>query len=226
MVLRPEPGAAQTAARLTALGVPVRRQPLFAVRPVTWHAPDPDRFDALLLTSANAVRHAGPELQRLRALPVLAVGAATAAVASAAGLTVELIGNADAAALVERGRAAGFARLLHLAGRERTQTGAAVVTVYGSDPAPIDAATARGWADQVALRHSPRAARRFAALADAHGVDRTRIAVAALSAAVADAAGDGWGLRVAADRPADAALVALTAALIDQPGVRADNRAR
>jgi uroporphyrinogen-III synthase len=35
--------------------------PLFAIVPLDWTAPDPAQFDGLVLTSANAVRHAGEE---------------------------------------------------------------------------------------------------------------------------------------------------------------------
>ena len=42
--------------------------PLFAIEPVEWRPPDPAQFDALLLTSANAIRCGGPALDRLKPL--------------------------------------------------------------------------------------------------------------------------------------------------------------
>ena len=57
-VLRPEPGASATLGRAQAMGLAAFAMPLFAVEPVAWTAPAPHDFDALLLTSANAVRHA------------------------------------------------------------------------------------------------------------------------------------------------------------------------
>ncbi len=77
-VLRPEPGNAATAARIAAAGARTIRLPLFAVGPLAWTPPDPAVHDALLLTSANAVRQAGPGLAGYRTLPVHAVGAAPA----------------------------------------------------------------------------------------------------------------------------------------------------
>ena len=65
-------------------------------------------------------------------------------------------------------------------------------------------------AGTVALLHSARAARRLAALVDGR---RSAISLAALSPAVAAAAGAGWGHVAAADAPSDAALVALAATL-------------
>ena len=55
--------------------------PLFSVESLAWKVPDAASFDALLLTSANAVRQAGAGLTQLRGLPVHAVGAATATAA-------------------------------------------------------------------------------------------------------------------------------------------------
>lgn len=226
IVLRPEPGNARTAARLQAVGVSATRCPLFAVAPIKWEPPDPARYDALLLTSANAVRHAGPGLRGLSPLPAVAVGAATAATAREAGLRVALTGTGGVAALVEAARAAGFERLLHLAGRDRVTSPAAdAVIVYASDAVAIDPATVRGWAGRVALLHSTRAARRFAELVDAPD-KRAAIGIAALSPAVLAAAGEGWAIHAAADLPRDAALVAVARALIDQPGLATDKRGR
>ena len=87
IVVRPEPGCAATLAAARELGFAAEGHPLFAVRALGW-APPPAQFDALLIGSANAVRHAGPGLAAYAALPVYAVGAATAAAAREAGLTV------------------------------------------------------------------------------------------------------------------------------------------
>lgn len=199
--------------------------PLFAVSPAPWSPPDPARYDALLLTSANAARLAGPGLRALADLPTLAVGEATAAAAWKAGLRIAAIGDADAAALVARARRARFARLLHLAGRERVVlAGVDQLTVYASEPLPVAADQVRRWVGRLALLHSPRAACRFAALVDEHGVDRTEIGLAALSPAVLDAAGNGWAMVAASATPADAALTRLARELIDQPWRRADKR--
>ena len=225
LVLRPEPGNARTAARLAALGFSVLRCPLFTVHPVAWFSPELAGYDSLLLTSANAVRHAGPGLALLAGLPVLAVGSATAAAARAAGLDVALTGDGGVDALLWLARARGHARPLHLAGRDRTGATDAL-TVYASDPVPVAASTVRGWAGRAALLHSVRAARCFAGLADAHRLDRSEIGIAALSPAVAAAAGEGWAVCRAAERPDDAMLVALVGRLIDRPGLATDKGRR
>ena len=83
IVLRPEPGASATVERAQALGLDAFAIPLFRVEPIAWTAPDAGQFEGLLLTSANAVRHGGDQLERLRGLPVYVVGEATAEAARA-----------------------------------------------------------------------------------------------------------------------------------------------
>ena len=114
-VLRPEPGNAATAARIEALGLRAIRLPLFAVRALDWIRPDPATHDALVLTSANAIRFGGAGLAVIRHLPVLAVGPKTAEIARAAGFDVMAVGDGDAAALIALAEARGIDRALHLA---------------------------------------------------------------------------------------------------------------
>lgn len=205
LVLRPEPGNARTCAALRAAGVEAIALPLFAVAPCAWDVPDAGAHDALLLTSANAVRHAGDGLRMLSHLPVVAVGAATAAAARAAGLKVSIVGHGDAAQAVAL--AARYPRLLHLAGRDRVeQPGVTARTVYASELVPVDDDVMAAARDAVVLLHSRRAAARFVDLLGQGPRDRVRIA--ALSPAVARAAGGGWRAVEVAPDPSDAALVA------------------
>ena len=212
LVLRPEPGNAATCARLRALGVPTIAVPLFAVRPVAWRPPSPETYDALLFTSANAARHAGAGLASLAALPVVAVGEATAAAARAIGLRVAVTGTRDAATTLA---AAPFGRVLHLAGKHRgALPDVDAITVYESAASAVAPDALRRASGAVALLHSPRAAARFAALIPPQ--ERAAIALAALSASVAAAAEHGWRDVAAAPRPTDQALVALAASMIDR----------
>lgn len=215
-VLRPEPGNAATCARARAAGLDVTALPLFVVEPLPWIPPDPAEHDALLLTSANSVRHAGAGLSAFARLPVLAVGAATADAARMAGLDVMMAGSHDAAALIADS-GARWHRLLHLGGRETTIAAGGIVTrsilVYASVARPVDDAAIAGLAGAVPLLHSARAAATFAALADRAGLDRATMAVAAISDAVAVAAGAGWAAVAIAPAPTDAALIAAAARL-------------
>lgn len=207
LVVRPEPDNARTVARLRAGGGAALAWPLFAPAPVAWDVPDVAAHDALLVTSANAVRLGGPRLARLAMLPVVAVGAETAAVAAAAGFTVAAIGTGDVAAALAAGRAIGLERPLHLAGREHVDSGQPTTIVYASADVATDAvAFAAAAAGRIVLLHSVRAATRVAALIPAH---REATGIAALSAKVRAAAGDNWGVALVADVPTDAALCAL-----------------
>ncbi len=121
LVTRPEPGATATASRLAAMGFAPIVLPLTEIvaTPPAAHGP----CDAVVATSANALRHApAGYLADLTDKRLYAVGAATAAAARRAGfadIAVAAGTAADLAALIAREAAPG-ARLLHLAGRDRT----------------------------------------------------------------------------------------------------------
>lgn len=218
-VLRPEPGASATVERARARGLDAFAIPLFAIEPVDWPAPDPGDFDALLLTSANALRSAGQQLAGLRALPVHAVGAATAEAAREAGFDIASTGDAGVERLL--GSIEPGLRLLHLCGEDRrtSATGGHQVTavpVYRARPRDeADLGQAEG---SVALIHSPRAGERFARLVDELGIARATIAIAAISGAAAAAAGGGWASVEAAESPDDDALLALAERLCNKLG--------
>lgn len=209
-VLRPEPGNAATAGRIEALGLRAIRLPLFAVQPVDWTPPDAAAHDALLLTSANAIRFGGEGLAAILHLPVLAVGTQTAEIARAAGFDVMAVGDSDAAALIALAEARGIKRALHLAGRDRSIDAggpvSSVITVYASEAVAISAAQLSTLEGSTALLHSMRAAKRLATLTAGPDIQRS-IGIAALSPAIATAAGTGWEWSAIAPAPTDTALI-------------------
>ena len=209
LLLRPEPGLGRSADRARTLGLDPVLCPLFEIQPLPWTAPEPADYDGLLLTSANAVRYAGPQLGTLSALPVYAVGAATAKVAREAGLRVAATGEAGVEDLLAN--LDGRRRLLHLAGEHRHDPGGPhridSVPVYRSAAIPDPALP--GLADLVIAVHSPRAGARLGELAG----DRSRAAIAAISAAAGEACGNGWFQVAIASRPDDDSLLALAARL-------------
>lgn len=210
VVLRPPERAAATLARIAEAGGEGANLPLFALVPLAWTAPDPGGFDALALTSANAVRLAGPGLAALAALPAYAVGEATAAAARDAGLTVTHVGDSDAAALFAAMADAGISRMLWLAGEDRRAVPATpavtVIATYRAAPIAVPPEALTFVEDAVVLVHSPRAAARLAELVSP--AVRDAIALVAISPAARDAAGPGWASAEAASEPSDAALVA------------------
>ena len=213
LVLRPEPGASATVERARAMGLDAIAIPLFEVEPVAWEAPEAGSFDGLLLTSANSVRLGGEGLKALRGLKTYAVGEATAEAAREAGFDVAATGDAGVDRLL--GSIEPDLKLLHLCGADRREPREprqqiTAVAVYRARPVAADLSAAK---DCVALIHSPRAGRRFAELVS----DRGSVAIAAISQAAADAAGDGWRSVEVAAEPNDEALLALAARLCDKP---------
>lgn len=213
LILRPEPGASETARAAARLGLKAEIRSLFTIGAVGWEAPDPDRYDALMMTSANAARMAGERLHLYAGLPLYAVGGRTAAALAEAGLPDARIGPGDAQGLAAMMAGDGRRRILHPCGADRRDFDPGTlqidaIEVYRAnivDPPP-------GFADaagHVALLHSPRAARIFAGLAPAH----RDVRIAAISTATAEAAGEGWAARAVAVTPDDAALLAAAAGL-------------
>lgn len=213
IILRPEPGATETGVRANAAGLTAGKVPLFAAGAIDWTAPNPHAFDALLITSANAPRFAGPGLASLASLPVWCVGAASAAAAKAAGLDVRHIGQHGAQAALDAASSVGVRHMLWLAGQERTAVTPPAgltllaVPVYHARPLPVSRDQLAGPA--VALVHSKRAARRLASLAP----DRSQLHLVAISPAVTDAAGTGWASVTTAAQPDDGEMVAIAAQL-------------
>lgn len=207
LILRPEPGASETAARARAIGLEPVVAPLFAIEEVAGPPVEAVRYEAVLLTSANGARNA-PE--GLTGLPCFAVGESSAAAARAAGFGEIRTGLWDGAAAAAMMAAAGVKRALHLCGRDHVAIEAEGVeierrVVYAAEPVP------RGPFEgpAVAMIHSARAGARFALLAG----DRTAIAIAAISPAAAAAAGEGWAAKAVAAAPRDQALLELAAKL-------------
>jgi len=203
LVLRPEPGASETVERARELGLKAIAIPLFEIELLPWETPDAAGFDGLLLTSANAVRGAGNQLQSLRGLRAYAVGEATAEAAREAGFDIAATGDSGVDRLLDS--IDPNLKLLHLSGQERRDPENARQTitpliVYRA--VPIEAELPDSG---VALIHSPRAGRRLAELA----INRGNIAIASISAAAAEAVGDGWLEVEAAEQPNDNALLAL-----------------
>ena len=145
LITRPEPGASETAARVAAMGLRPVVAPLLEIRSTRVSLPPPEQIAAVLLASGSAV---GPLPETYLAIPVLTVGAATAARARQAGFAnvVSADGDASALAALVRSRlnplggalllAAGRRQSLALAGELRA-SGFRVTrrVVYSAEPA-------------------------------------------------------------------------------------------
>lgn len=212
LILRPQPGANETADRARERGLQPVVAPLFEIEPLEWTPPSPDLFDAILITSANAVRNGGAGLGPFLAKPCYAVGEATAAAARDAGFADVRTGPSDGGAVAVMMAAEGVRTAFHPGAAETVpiaQPGVVIehVPVYSSVAADrlSDVADTALRSNAVVLLHSPRAA---AAFSEHIGSRRERTRIAAISDAAAAAAGTGWaGVGVALE-PRDDALLA------------------
>jgi uroporphyrinogen-III synthase len=222
VAIRPEPGCTATVEAGAEIGLAIEGRPLFEVHSVAWDPPPAEAVDALLLGSANAVRHGGLALEAFSGRPVYAVGETTAAAAEAAGFSVAVTGQGGLQAVLDT--LAGPLRLLRLTGVEHVpltaSPGIEIVTriVYDSAPLPLPEALARRLGEgALVLLHSAAAARHFAGECDRCGVPRSAISLAALGPRIAAAAGEGWREVRPAAEPLEAALLALALDMCHEP---------
>lgn len=122
LVTRPEPGASRTGGRLAASGFVPLLLPMTEIVPLPVDAALPSRVDAVVVTSANALRHCPPDwVAGLAGTLLFAVGAETGSLARSLGFSgvVEGPGNAlDLAELVSDRLGKG-SQLLYLCGKVR-----------------------------------------------------------------------------------------------------------
>ena len=221
LILRPEPGASMTAKRAFDEGWRPVVSPIFRIEPIAWAQPPAADYDALMVTSANAVRQAGKAIRAYAEIPAYAVGDATARALKAAGFSDIRTGRGDAAIMIEAAAENGVKSALHLAGEDYRDVGHEAIAidrriVYRS--ASLDgfgdkAVAALRESGSVVLLHSGRAAEHFIHLLEATRIPRGRIRIAALAPAILTAAGPGWRRSIAAAKPDDAALLAAAARL-------------
>jgi len=220
LILRPEPGASRTAAAAAGLGLDPVTAPLFEVKAVQWRPPPLWAYDAVILTSGNAVRMGGGKLKEMLDAACYAVGERTAQAALEAGFADVRTGPSDGAALVEFMASEGVTEALHLCGRDHAQLSHPSIrierrVVYAADAVetlPEQAVSALG-AGALALLHSPRAGACFSGLVESAGLAKGGISIAAISDSAALAAGPGWKSKSVAAEPRDHALLELAAKL-------------
>ncbi len=219
-ITRAQPGAARTAARLTALGFEPVVAPLLAIRPLPGalaQAPDFATVAALAFTSPNGVEAFAALVPAplLRDRPVFAVGDATAEAARGAGFSDTHSAAGDIHALA-RLIAVGPIQGLILAPGAREPAGdlPALLSDHAVQRLPVYAAEETDAAvpadfDAVLL-HSPRAARVLAAaLTDAPTPDAaaSRFAVCISAAAAAPLRALGFAEIRVADAPDEASVL-------------------
>jgi uroporphyrinogen-III synthase len=188
LVTRPEPDASRTAARLNEMDHQALIEPVLAFERVENPQLPDGSFDAIAVTSANAMRAVGDlaALKHLHAVPVFAVGARTAEAVKAAGFEKVTYSNGDATqlAVLMRERLVPGAHILHLSGEHRAQEfstllataniKAATLVLYRMRAASeFSQAAAKAMAEgrvQAVLHYSPRSAALFVTLMQRGGL--------------------------------------------------------
>lgn len=215
IAIRPEPGLSATVAAGAELGLEIAGFPLFEIEAVDWESPDLADIDGLLIGSANALRHGGEQLSRLRHLPVCAVGTATAEQARELGFDVAQTGTGGLQQLLD---ALGTipCHLLRLAGEAHVpldppaQVRLTTRIVYRVVDKPLCSAAERILRmSSLVMLHSAGAARHFSLECEKLGLPRSNISLAALGPRILAAAGSGWGEVRAAPNPSESALLAM-----------------
>jgi uroporphyrinogen-III synthase len=230
LVTRPEPGASRTARRLAEAGFEPVVLPLTEIRQLPARpVPEPSAVDAVAVTSANAIRHAPPQLiASLAGIPLFAVGNRTARIARESGFSRVFEGEGDAAGLASLvvARLSADARVLYLCGRVRRPEFEAALAAAGlvvdametydtveiSRPADLVLSALQGESVTAALVLSARTAEAISSLVEpialSHLFEHTRYFC--ISSRVAAAlAGIGPNRIAIAETPDEDALIAL-----------------
>jgi uroporphyrinogen-III synthase len=237
LVTRPQPDNETTAAALRARGVEVLLAPALRFEPLPLAQGLEADHDAIIVTSANALRAIAPQLtdHPLLKLPLFAVGEQTAVAARRAGFGEVISADGDASALRElvagcvRDSLAGAApALLYLAGADTARDLAGELAARGFDvvtqityrmvpvaslPRETREAFAANRVDAV-LHYSSRSAQAFLTAAQAAGVEISALAIpqCCISSSVAQVLREAGAARVtvAASPNETALLEALT----------------
>ncbi|MDA9502244.1 uroporphyrinogen-III synthase [Bradyrhizobium sp. CCBAU 11357] len=200
LVTRPHPDNEATADNLRARGHAVLLAPALKLEPVAFQGESDVSYDAVLVTSANAIRTVASQLSDLGLLqlPLFAVGEHTAAAAREAGFAEVIVAGGDAASL--RDKVMQSARdkvlkkksaLLYLAGADLSRDlggelgaeGFRVVTQTTYRMAPVKhlpREVCEGFAAhgiEAVLHYSRRSARAFLDAARDEGVEISALAI-------------------------------------------------
>lgn len=232
LVTRPVPDNEKTAAALRARGYGTLLSPMLRYEAIPFHDEDDAAYDAVVITSANAIRaiESHPSRMRLFGLRAFTVGEHSAEAARGAGFGEVISAKAGAHALsdlivknVAAGKLKKGATLCYLAGADLahdlaadlgargftvvTHTTYRMVPVVGFPAGIRDAFRADGI--QAVLHYSRRSARAFLDAARADGVEISALALpqCCISDAVAGILREAGAMQVAAARTPDEAAV-------------------
>jgi len=185
LITRPEPGGSRTSRKLAELGFEPVLLPLSETKPLSLdRSAVPLDAAAVAVTSANAIRHAEPELlSALSGLPCHSVGRKTAQAARSVGFSSVREGPGEALKLAEQIAASFSGTLVYLCGRVRLAGFEDRLAISGVRVHPLesydtvrleysDKTVSDHLADRpvdAVLLYSAKAAQAFGALSERHG---------------------------------------------------------
>ncbi|AEI38114.1 MAG: uroporphyrinogen-III synthase [Zymomonas mobilis subsp. pomaceae] len=226
LILRPEPGASRTAKQAIAAGWRVTKTPLAEAIPLSWALPSPASYEAVMVTSAQAIYHGGAELQKLVNYPLYAVGKTTAQAAVDAGFSHIIVANGNGESLIERLKQDGRTRILRLCGEihktylaeksefQENQTFFLQIVYKMQDIDCLPMAACQALTQQaIVLLHSSRFAERFRFLLKKTNINPDRVPIAVISPTVAEQVGKTWQATAVAEYPDDIHLLKAAASL-------------
>jgi uroporphyrinogen-III synthase len=206
LIIRPSPASSHTAKLARKRGIEAICVPMFTFAAIPYTLRTIDHIEAIIFTSANGVKYSLSSFDKIGHLPAHCVGEATAREAARFGYKVGVVGSDGVEALLSE---LPPLSLMHFAGANHVSSTSdkhRIETVISYEmraiepPAPFY--DTLKYCPVIAL-HSPAAAARIAELV----ANRSRIALAAFSENVAEAAGSGWQRVEVADLPRDEALL-------------------
>jgi uroporphyrinogen-III synthase len=217
LITRPEPGATRTLNALLAKGMEAKAIPLTEIRPLAFDKPSAD-FDALIITSQNAIVHGASVLSNFFGTPVFVVGKRTAStlqghhIAACAETAEELLTKIQGQMPKRVLYICGQSRRPELeAGLKSKKISVKAVEVYSANP--IGSAGIKlenffqGSKSGIVLFHAPSAAQAFLNAIDARNVPETTRYLC-LSTAIAAELPAEWQIKIAiAEHPDEAAML-------------------
>lgn len=219
LVTRPTEDAEPLTAKLVTLGHEVIASPLLAIVPRPDIAIPPENYQLIALTSANAIRclKGHPHLDRLRSVPIFAVGPQSAAAARQAGFAAITEAGGDGVGLASyiiKVAKPDAGPVLYLSGLDTAsdfsghleRAGFAVTRVIAYEARPAARLAEDAGRVEGVLLYSPRSARLWLDLAKSQGIAAHVMMHFCLSPNIAAILPDDFARRVAA-RPEEDALL-------------------
>jgi uroporphyrinogen-III synthase len=217
LITRPEPGATRTLNALLAKGMDAKAIPLTEIRSLAFDKPSAD-FDALIITSQNAIVYGASVLSNFFGTPVFVVGKRTAGTLQ--GHTIAAWAE-TAEELLAKIKSQTPKRVLYICGQTRRpeletglkSTGISVKAVEVYSANPVGSARVKlenffqGSKSAIVLFHAPSAAQAFLNAADTQNMPETTRFLC-LSTAIAAELPAEWQNQIAiAEHPDEAAML-------------------